>query len=97
MFSLHVLPFEDHRMNKIEVMNDLTILTSIYFLYLFNTPDPDAKFNYGWALVALNLGNVLFNLSFAFSIQIKGYITSCKAYGRKKGWFKPKNKRIMEY
>jgi len=87
-FSLHVKPFEDVRMNRIEVLNDLTILFSIYFLYLFNTPNPEAKFNYGWALVAMNLGNVIFNLGFAFSIQIRGYIKSCKNYGRKKGWIK---------
>jgi len=72
-------------MNRIEVLNDLTILFSIYFLYLFNTPDPEAKFNFGWALVAMNLGNVIFNLGFAFSIQIRGYIKSCKNYGREKG------------
>ena len=67
-FALHVHPFEDHRMNKIENLNDLTILLSIPFLYLFNTPDPEVKFNYGWALIALNLGNVIFNLTFAFSL-----------------------------
>jgi len=67
-FALHVCPFKDRRMNIIENLNDLTILLSIPFLFLFNTPDPEAKFNYGWALIVLNLGNVLFNLSFAFSL-----------------------------
>lgn len=67
-FTLHVNQFYDHRMNKIENLNDLTILFSIPFLYLFTTPDPEAKFNYGWGLIALNMANILFNLSFAFTL-----------------------------
>lgn len=89
-------------MNRIENMNDLTILFSIPFLYLFNTPDPEAKFNYGWALIALNLGNVLFNLSFAFSIQFYGYYKAIKNFSIRKKWIKRpkrknKNKRVEKY
>lgn len=38
-FNLHAKPFSDHRMNKIENLNDITILVCCYFLHLFMEPD----------------------------------------------------------
>ena len=50
-YYLNYRPFSLQLFNQIEVVNDLAILFSSYFLYLFSDwiDDPELKYTIGWA------------------------------------------------
>ena len=68
-YSLHVLPFTDKTLNVLDISNELSIAIICYFSYGFSgvLSDSQARYNVGWAVVAVFganfVGNILFILA----------------------------------
>jgi hypothetical protein len=60
-------PFEDPKINRIEIFNELSILfityPSLLFTGYFNA-DVDLQYKAGWAMIIMIFGNIAVNLIF---------------------------------
>lgn len=65
MYLIYFNPFEDVKMNRIEIFNESTILLSGYHLIFFTDFLPNVEFQYmaGYSMIAVTLLNVVVNTS----------------------------------
>ena len=59
-----MLPFQFGYLNKIELMNEVFILLSIYFMHLFSSyvSDEKARYQLGWYYIYLVYSVFVFNM-----------------------------------
>lgn len=58
-------PFEDKRMVKLEIMNEVTNFILLYHVILFTNfvPDPETRYGLGWSFIFFTACNMLVHLS----------------------------------
>jgi hypothetical protein len=88
-----VKPFKVKVLNQIEIMNELNVIISSYFLIVFTDymDEPYLKWNIGWVLMAVNVLNIGANMVIILKIVIIELKGSIKERCRK---FRNKNKVI---
>ncbi len=76
MYLIKYQPFTNPKMNKLEIFNELTILVCNYTLIAFSdisTSGP-VKYDFGWFMLAVVIGNVVINVSFIVREAWRGSI-----------------------
>ena len=73
-------PFDDSRVNKLEVMNEATNFIMLYHVMCFTDLVPEAENRYmiGWSFVAMICMNLMVHLTLLFKDTIAGIKESCK-------------------
>jgi hypothetical protein len=62
-YLFRVKPFENYKLNFIEIFNECTFLVLNYIVFSFTDyEDPDIRDLYGWAFVGILSFNMIFNL-----------------------------------
>jgi hypothetical protein len=63
IFFIAVKPLNQPFLNRIEIFNELCLLITSYFLFLFTDFVPDIKTRYmlGWAFIGISLFNIAVN------------------------------------
>jgi hypothetical protein len=58
-------PFEDPKLNKLEIFNELCIMVSAYHLFLFTPFVEDSAFQYkiGWSMIGVTVLNIVVNFA----------------------------------
>ena len=70
-FLIRVRPMKTKILNIVEIMNEITFLSLIYFNYLFTDFEMNIEFRYtlGWAFLIIVAANVIINLGFIVYVQ----------------------------
>jgi hypothetical protein len=58
-------PFEDPKLNKLEIFNELCIMAAAYHLFIF-TPfvdDPAFQYKAGWSIIGVTTFNIAVNMA----------------------------------
>lgn len=88
-------PFEDPKINRIEIFNELSILfityPSLLFTGYFNA-DVDLQYKAGWAMIIMIFGNIAVNLIFV----VKENYRAVKQLCRRLVWKVCKWRRVVE-
>jgi hypothetical protein len=70
-------PFELNMLNKLEIFNELCILSAALHLFMFTdfTPDPEFQLEVGWSIIGVTTLNIIVNMivmirATAFKIKI---------------------------
>ena len=77
-YLIEYRPFEEDKLNKLEIFNEITNLVLLYHMLMFTEWISDASSRYlvGWSFIACNAGNLLVH----FSLLLKD------TYGQMKLW-----------
>ena len=70
-----IQPFKMKILNRLELLNEVLVLISFYYMIIYSEFVPDAKARYkvGWSNACLVAAMVLVNISYAASIQANQY------------------------
>ena len=66
MYLMKYRPYLNEKLNRLEILNELTILVCNYTLITFSDISQDGKVkqDFGWFMLALVIGNVAMNVGF---------------------------------
>ena len=79
MFLFYLKPLETKFLNAVEIMNEITLLMSSYFLYFF-TPfiqSAELKYEMGWYFIGIATFNIFINwcaMVYKFLIPLVNFI-----------------------
>ena len=65
IYNILARPFEDPKLNKLEIFNELCIIVSAYHLFLFTPFVEDSAFQYriGWSMIVVTVLNIAVNIA----------------------------------
>ena len=95
IYDVHVKPFEQPLLNKLEFFNELSILVAAYHLPLFTDFVDDRTTHYfaGWSLILFVICNILVNLTVMFKRTLAENKPKLLAFlKRARLWFQKKEK-----
>ena len=79
MFLFYLKPLESKFLNAIEIMNEITLLISSYFLYFFTSfiQSVEMKYEMGWYFIGIAAFNIFINwcaMVYRFLIPLVNFI-----------------------
>ena len=86
LFIIETKPFEENRINKQEIFNEIMVLLSGYVMFLYTefVPDYETTYLIGWFHVGLILVVLMGNIGIMCSINMKECKHNCKKSAHKK-------------
>ncbi len=72
IYIMLVKPYDDRRLNRMEVFNELTVLMCAWHLLLFTDmiTDTDVKWMAGWSMVLITGFNLIFNIGLVLTLSL---------------------------
>jgi hypothetical protein len=64
MYNILVKPFEEPKMNRLEIFNEVCILAAAYHLFLFTDyiESPEFRYMIGWSIISITTFNIVVNM-----------------------------------
>lgn len=98
IYLLWFSPFEDNFYNRIEVLNEITAMLLLYFMFTFTDWIPSAgdRYNYAWLFIAITCANLGVHLFFLMKENMKRLHLKWIRYTNKKKSKQQKKKKIQK-
>lgn len=86
-FYLDALPYDSRAQNKLEIFNELFLMTMLYMLPLFTkwVPDVKVQYGYGWVFVYTFAPLFMINIGYVIMLAIDLCLLKCKKKKYQKG------------